>query len=255
MINISDETAIATKIRLARLMPSVVVRRLPARFAFSEDAEPVNWAAGDLAVIRGEDGRSVVRPAADDAPADNTLDAFEIRFSTPSDNSGFIGYLASRLKEMTGAGSVVLCGAEQGRIFDYYLVPTPVAALAGRYLDHLTRATPVSEFGFDDRVFEVSGTTQNSEITPDTRFIFRMSGETLVGEYCGGTIVAGHILGRSEQPNRYRFGYTQLNALGGIATGTSSLSVDRTGDGRFHMIEEYVRSDGGTGENRFVEVG
>ena len=253
MISIAYENPIATKIRLGLLMGSVSVKHFPRPFEFASSPERVGWKAGSLAAVQGRQGYSVVRLVADDVVPDTTLDVFEIRFATQSDNSGFIGYLAGRLKEVTGSGCIVLCGAESERIFDYYLVPTPVAPLARKYLDHLTLSNDNADFGISDRVFEVVGTTANSEITSETRFIFRDCDGALFGEYYGGLIEAGYIQGCLVNPGRYQFGYTQRNVQGEIAVGTSQLDVRRTESGRFKLTETYIRSDGRRGENRLIE--
>ena len=55
---------------------------------------------------------------------------FSFHFTPGLDNSGFVGWLASHLKAVTGTGVLVVCGQNSGRggIFDYWGAPLPVAS-------------------------------------------------------------------------------------------------------------------------------
>jgi len=57
---------------------------------------------------------------------------FSFHFEPDLDNSGFVGWLTTHLKEALGTGVVVVCGhnAERGGVFDYWAVPAAMADAA-----------------------------------------------------------------------------------------------------------------------------
>lgn len=54
---------------------------------------------------------------------------FSFHFAENLDNSGFVGWLATHLKQKTGTGVFIVCGqnSERGGIFDYWGCPLEVA--------------------------------------------------------------------------------------------------------------------------------
>ena len=54
---------------------------------------------------------------------------FSFHFQDGLDNSGFVGWLASRIKKELGTGVFVVCGqnTNKGGIFDYWGCPISVA--------------------------------------------------------------------------------------------------------------------------------
>ena len=67
-----------------------------------------------------------------DASAAEPLRVFSFHFEPDLDNSGFVGWLATHLKEALGTGVVAVCGhnAARGGVFDYWAVPAAVADAA-----------------------------------------------------------------------------------------------------------------------------
>jgi hypothetical protein len=61
---------------------------------------------------------------------------FGFHFPPDQDNSGFVGWLASRLKAQFGSGVLVICGMNQadGGIYDYWGCP---AAIAPQVFEHV----------------------------------------------------------------------------------------------------------------------
>lgn len=72
-----------------------------------------------VAVVRDEDSWSWLAPA--DAAAVERLALFSFHFPLGMDNSGFVGWLATQLKQRLGTGVVVVCGqnSRRGGIYDY----------------------------------------------------------------------------------------------------------------------------------------
>jgi hypothetical protein len=79
-----------------------------------------------VAIVRDDDVWSQLVPLAQiraDGPEPCAL--FRFQFPSGVDNSGFVGWLASRLKRELGTGVFVVCGhnSERGGIFDYWGCP------------------------------------------------------------------------------------------------------------------------------------
>lgn len=83
-----------------------------------------------VALIRDKDVWSVLKPA--DAMAVEQFGLFSFHFENGVDNSGFVGWLATRLKQQLGTGVFVVCGqnTSRGGIFDYWGVPVAMTQQA-----------------------------------------------------------------------------------------------------------------------------
>ena len=88
-------------------------------------------------VVRVRDGPSARRPWVN--PPE--LAGFSFHFRSGLDNSGFVGWLATRLKARLGTGVFVVCGqnSARGGIFDYWGFPTDLRHDAIMLLAELRR--------------------------------------------------------------------------------------------------------------------
>lgn len=149
---ISRETPEQAQLRLRQVMSESKLRVFSGLYAFEEFPLahfPIELAADALAFVRDEDVWSALVPAR--SAKQERLVIFSFHFPPGLDNSGFVGWLASRLKEAIGTGVMVVCGqnSERGGIFDYWGVPELVAADVLAEIQHLLgRAAPgVSDQG------------------------------------------------------------------------------------------------------------
>ncbi len=80
-----------------------------------------------LALVRDGDLWSQLVPA--DLATAEPLTLWSIHFEPGIDNSGFVGWLATLIKQHTGSGVAVICGqnTQRGGIFDYWCAPSPAA--------------------------------------------------------------------------------------------------------------------------------
>lgn len=109
-------------------------------FAFEEypcDQFPFSEVSKALAFVRDEEVWSVLTRAG--PAATEPFGLFSFHFVEGLDNSGFVGWLASRLKLVLGTGVFVVCGqnSRRGDIFDYWGVPLTLKADAARVLNQL----------------------------------------------------------------------------------------------------------------------
>jgi hypothetical protein len=141
-MHVSRETPAQTEARLRRVIAAARLDRLEGAYAFREyplSAFPAHEAAEGLAFVRDEETWSVLRQAGlGDA---ETFALFAFHFPDGLDNSGFVGWLASRMKAELGTGVFVVCGrnSRRGGIFDYWGVPLSVRAAAAELLEKLRR--------------------------------------------------------------------------------------------------------------------
>jgi hypothetical protein len=200
-----------------------------------------------LALVRDEDGWSALLPAPADAQA--SLAVTRTTFAERPENSGYLGWLASLVKERTGSGVLVICGHNpaRGGIFDYLGYPSEQAGEIRALIEELRTADEQGDAQLDLRVFEVVETSPASEITRETLFEFRARKGLVEACYAGGAIARGWLLGRREN-DLIRTAYAQLGRDGALSTGAARMRID-TSAAQPQLIEEYAWSDGSTGVN------
>jgi len=83
-----------------------------------------------LALVRDKERWSQLIPSESDS--DELFTMFSFHFDGCSDNSGFVGWLATHLKERLGTGVFVTCGQNsmRGGIFDYWGCPAELGIQA-----------------------------------------------------------------------------------------------------------------------------
>jgi hypothetical protein len=137
---ISQETPEQTESRLRRVIAAATLDWHEGAFAFREYPRanfPAHETAECLAFVRDEETWSVLRPA---GPGDGeTFAVFSFHFPEGMDNSGFVGWLASRMKNQLGTGVFVVCGqnSRRGGVFDYWGVPFAMRGAAAGLLEAL----------------------------------------------------------------------------------------------------------------------
>ena len=128
MVNISHESASEVTERLERVIQQTrlvvyddayVFEEFPLD-AFHERADP-----NALALVRDDQVWSQLTRQNNPAPDDEPFAIWRFHFPAGVDNSGFVGWLAMRLKEQFGTGVFVVCGqnSADGGIFDYWGCP------------------------------------------------------------------------------------------------------------------------------------
>ncbi len=123
---ISKETVEQTEKRLLRVLSKAELKILDGSYTFEEF--PINelkYRVKDtaLAFVRDEEVWSQLIPS-----EDMTKELFKVvsfHFAADLDNSGFVGWLATYLKQKLGTGVFVICGqnSSRGGIFDYWGCP------------------------------------------------------------------------------------------------------------------------------------
>lgn len=142
MVNVSKETESETRLRLALVLARSRIRYFAEPYCFVE--WPLHQGVGNdprhLALVRDEFVWSALTPA--DGQGDETLFVWSIEFPKEQDNSGFVGWLATSLKDALGTGVVVICGfnSERGGVFDYWACPWHLRTEAASHIQALSCA-------------------------------------------------------------------------------------------------------------------
>jgi len=124
-MHVSIESTDETNARLMRVMATAEITFFDGVYAFAEldDVPSADITATALACVRDGARWSCLAPAG--ATATEPIGVMCVHFPPSADNSGFVGWLATRIKQDLGSGVVVICGSnsERGGIFDYWGFP------------------------------------------------------------------------------------------------------------------------------------
>lgn len=100
----------------------------------------------------------------------------------------------------------------------------------------------------DGRVLRAAEAVVGGQVSAETEFRFRQSGDMIWGRYSGGEIRLGFFVGTSDGTT-LRFRYTQLDTSGKTASGSTVDTIESLPDGRVRLHETWSwdsRSGSGT---------
>lgn len=139
MVGVSRETPDETERRLRGVIAASELSVLDGAWSFQESSllRPPDLTPEILAVVRDDEVWSWLAPADGSAPEQFAL--FSFHFPPGLDNSGFVGWLASALKQRLGTGVFVVCGqnSTRGGIFDHWGCPVHLRDEALAVIDDL----------------------------------------------------------------------------------------------------------------------
>lgn len=246
MVSISQERTVESERRLRAVLRTAQLVHLPEAWCFQRIASdpPV----GAIATVRDADGWCALVPATADS-----AERFALTMSTFApdiDNSGYVGWLATAVKQRLGSGVFVICGdnPRRGGIFDYLGYPLEVADAVRALIDELCLPPGRDPLDLDLHVFEVEETSAASAISRATVFEFREHAGLVEASYAGGYVGRGVLFGRRDR-DRVATAYAQVDLDGHPQTGTAAMRIERAADGYLRLIEDYSWSDGTTGRN------
>ncbi len=125
---ISNETTLQTDERLKKVIRSADFKLIEGDYYFKETpVEEFQVEKDALAMVRDDEVWSFLIPAI--STETENFRIFSFHFIDGLDNSGFVGWLASKIKKELGTGVFVVCGqnSKNGGIFDYWGVPLAIA--------------------------------------------------------------------------------------------------------------------------------
>jgi hypothetical protein len=133
MVHISHETEEQIEARLKKVISESDFKIYEGTYVFEEfplDEFSKKASSRALALVRDTEVWSQLVPSSNQSLELFTV--FSFHFNNCSDNSGFVGWLASCLKRELGTGVFVTCGqnSDRGGIFDYWGCPTELGKQA-----------------------------------------------------------------------------------------------------------------------------
>jgi hypothetical protein len=135
---ISTETAEQTETRLKNIIQTADFKVYDRPYYFKEiPVENFQLETKALAMVRDEEVWSFLIPATTTETENFKL--FSFHFQNGLDNSGFVGWLANKIKVELGTGVFVVCGqnTNKGGIFDYWGFPLEIADEVIKFVEKL----------------------------------------------------------------------------------------------------------------------
>jgi hypothetical protein len=125
---ISTETLEQTESRLKKVIQTSDLKIYDKEYYFKEvPIDKFQFEEHALAIVRDEEVWSFLIPS--ESSETENFKVFSFHFEEGLDNSGFVGWLASKIKMELGTGVFVVCGqnTNKGGIFDYWGCPASIA--------------------------------------------------------------------------------------------------------------------------------
>jgi len=124
---ISNETVDQTEKRLKKVIQTTDFRIFDKSYYFKEvPVTNFEFETEALAIVRDQDVWSFLIPSV--STECENFKIFSFHFENGLDNSGFVGWLPSKIKRELGSGVFVVCGqnTNKGGIFDYWGCPMEI---------------------------------------------------------------------------------------------------------------------------------
>lgn len=135
---ISKETKEETEERLKKVLKAATFKVFEEPYYFRET--PVanfQFDPDALAMVRDDEVWSLLVPV--EKEGTENFKVFRFHFKDGLDNSGFVGWMASKIKARFGSGVFVVCGqnSHNGGIFDYNGCPIEISEDVIDYIEKL----------------------------------------------------------------------------------------------------------------------
>jgi hypothetical protein len=109
---------------------------------------------------------------------------------------------------------------------------------------------------YHNKSFRPVANTDNGEVSGDTVFYYRQSGNIVTAEYAGGSIVKGHLIALVDEQGCLDMRYHHVNTDGALQTGICRSVPEILPDGRIRLHEtwQWTSGDGSVGASVVEEV-
>lgn len=97
---------------------------------------------------------------------------------------------------------------------------------------------------YNNKKFRPVSSSENSETTSDTIFIYKQNGNVLTSNYKGGRIVEGHLIGLVDNDGIINMRYHQINTTGELMTGICVSKPEVTSNGKIKLHEAWQWTSG-----------
>ena len=105
---------------------------------------------------------------------------------------------------------------------------------------------------FNNKIFRPVANTENGEVSGETIFHYRQTGNIVTAEYSGGSIVKGHLIALVDKNGCLDMRYHQVNDKGELQTGLCRSVPEILPDGRIRLHETWRWTSGDGSEGTSV---
>lgn len=97
---------------------------------------------------------------------------------------------------------------------------------------------------YHNKSFRPVTNTDNGEVSGETLFQYRQTGNIVTAEYAGGSIVRGHLIALVDSEGRLDMRYHHVNDKGELQTGVCRSVPEILPDGRIRLQESWQWTSG-----------
>jgi len=114
----------------------------------------------------------------------------------------------------------------------------------------------LNNMNYDGKIFRGISNSANGEVGNETLFYYSQYGDQISGEYSGGSIVSGHLLGKVRADGSLQFFYHHLNSNGELMAGKCTSVPTKDVKGKLVLKEQWqwFTGDQSSGQSEVVEV-
>ena len=105
---------------------------------------------------------------------------------------------------------------------------------------------------YHDKCFKQVHSSANGEVSPETIFYYRQSGNIVTCAYSGGRVVAGHLIGLVDKEGKIDMRYHQVNDNGELMTGICTSVPEILPNGKIRLHERWQWTSGDRSEGTSI---
>ena len=109
---------------------------------------------------------------------------------------------------------------------------------------------------YHNKKFKPISSSENSETTSETIFLYKQHQNILTSNYTGGNIIKGHLIGLVDDDGTIHMRYHQINKNGDLMTGICVSKPEITSNGKIKLYEswEWTSGDKSKGHSVLEEI-
>lgn len=111
-----------------------------------------------------------------------------------------------------------------------------------------------TDIHYDGKIFIPEINSENGEVNQETRFYYHQNGDLLWGEYVGGDIIKGTLIGTVAKDGRLNFTYQHINKNKEIRTGKCQSVPTVMENGKIRLVEKWQWTNGDYSEGSSVLI-
>jgi antitoxin component YwqK of YwqJK toxin-antitoxin module len=109
---------------------------------------------------------------------------------------------------------------------------------------------------YNNRKFRTVSNTRNGDVGNETIFYYKQEQNRIIGDYSGGSIVSGHLMGIVNEDGTIEFLYHHQNTDGVLMAGKCKSTPTIGEDGKLQLKEtwKWLTGDLSEGESLIEEI-